>query len=60
MFEHTNTIDDTIMIWLEMLPVPVTEHFLWNFFLLLLNQSFICRGSQFSALFNILQEHMSL
>ncbi len=29
-------------------------------FLFLLNQSFICNGSQFSSLFTILQEHMSL
>ncbi len=29
-------------------------------FYFLLNQSFICHGSQFSSLFTILQEHMSL
>ncbi len=31
-----------------------------DFYLFLLNQSFICHGSQFSSLFTIHQEHMSL
>ncbi len=30
------------------------------FFFFFLNQSFICHGNQFSSLFSILQEHMSL
>ncbi len=45
---------------LEILPVPGTKHFLWTFLFFLLNPSFICHGSQFSSLFTILQEHMSL
>ncbi len=31
-----------------------------NFLFVLINQSFICHGSQFSSFFTILQEHMSL
>ncbi len=32
----------------------------WGLFKILLNQSFICHCSQFSSLFTILKEHMSL
>ncbi len=45
---------------LNILPVPGTEHCFGTFLFLLLNLSFICPGSQFSSLFTIFQEHMSL